>query len=105
MRDNLGREKLEEGPEETQPRASRRPFATDRSGNRQRETHLTTCREGGTTEQSYYHWREDYGGLKGEQARRLKGLEKENSRLQRVLQYGRYGYRRLTVELARHAVV
>ena len=43
------------------------------------------CREAGINEQSYYRWRKEYGGLKLEQARRLKGLEKENSRLRRLV--------------------
>ncbi len=43
------------------------------------------CREAGITEQTYYRWRKEYGGLKLEQARRLKELEKENSRLKRVV--------------------
>jgi putative transposase len=42
------------------------------------------CREAGIKEQSYYRWRKEYGGLKLEQARRLKELEKENSRLRRL---------------------
>jgi transposase-like protein len=43
------------------------------------------CREAGITEQTYYRWRKEYGGLKLDQARRLKELEKENSRLKRVV--------------------
>jgi len=43
------------------------------------------CREAGTTEQTYYRWRKEYGGLKLEQAKRLKELEKENSRLKRLV--------------------
>ena len=43
------------------------------------------CREAGITEQTYYRWRKEYGGLKLEQARRLKELEKENARLKRVV--------------------
>ena len=35
----------------------------------------------GITEQTYYRWRRDYGGMGVEQARRLKELEKENTRL------------------------
>jgi len=34
----------------------------------------------GVTEQTYYRWRKEYGGLRIEQAKRLKGLEKENAR-------------------------
>ena len=41
------------------------------------------CKEAGITEQTYYRWRKEYGGLKLEQAKRLKELEKENSRLRR----------------------
>ena len=37
------------------------------------------------TEQTYYRWRKEYGGLKLAQAKRLKELEKENSRLKRVV--------------------
>ena len=43
------------------------------------------CREAGISQQSYYRWRKEYGGLKLDQARRLKDLEKENSRLKRVV--------------------
>jgi len=43
------------------------------------------CRESGITEQTYYRWRKEYGGLKLEQARKLKELEKENSRLKRLV--------------------
>ena len=43
------------------------------------------CREASITEQTYYRWRKEYGGLKLDQARRLKELEKENTRLKRVV--------------------
>jgi putative transposase len=43
------------------------------------------CREAGITEQTYYRWRKEYGGLKLEQARRMKQLEKENGRLRRLV--------------------
>ena len=46
---------------------------------------LTACREAGATDKSYYHWRREYGGLKVDQARRLKQLEKENARLKRLV--------------------
>lgn len=39
------------------------------------------CRTLGVSEQSYYRWRRDYGGLRVDQAKRLKELEKENKRL------------------------
>ena len=43
------------------------------------------CRRIGVTEQSYYRWRKEYGGLKMDQARRMKELEKENARLRRAI--------------------
>ena len=43
------------------------------------------CRQLGITEQTYYRWRKEYGGLKVDQAKRLKKLERENSRLKRLL--------------------
>jgi transposase-like protein len=43
------------------------------------------CRHIGISEQSYYRWRREYGGLKLDQARRLKELERENSRLRRAV--------------------
>ena len=39
----------------------------------------------GISEQSYYRWRREYGGLKVSQARRLKDLEKENQRLRKAV--------------------
>ena len=37
------------------------------------------------TEQTYYRWRKEYGGLKLDQAKRLKELEKENARLKKLV--------------------
>ena len=37
------------------------------------------------TEQTYYRWRKEYGGMRVEQARRLKDLEKENARLKKLV--------------------
>jgi len=39
----------------------------------------------GISEQTYYRWRKDYGGMRVDQARRLKDLEKENTRLKRLV--------------------
>jgi transposase-like protein len=39
----------------------------------------------GITDQTYYRWRKEYGGIKTDQARRLKDLERENARLKRLL--------------------
>ncbi len=43
------------------------------------------CRRIEVSEQSYYRWRREYGGLKIDQARRLKVLEQENARLKRAV--------------------
>ena len=43
------------------------------------------CRELQVTEATYYRWRNQFGGLKADDAKRLKGLEKENSTLKRLL--------------------
>ena len=43
------------------------------------------CKDAEVTEQTYYRWRKEYGGLKLDQAQRLKELEKENARLKRVV--------------------
>ena len=39
----------------------------------------------GITEQTYYRWRREYGGMRVEQAKRLKDLEKENARLKKLV--------------------
>jgi putative transposase len=43
------------------------------------------CRTLGITEQTFYRWRREYGGLRVEQAKRLRALEQENSRLRRAV--------------------
>ncbi len=43
------------------------------------------CRKLGITEQTYYRWRKEYGGLRTDQARRLKELERENARLKKLV--------------------
>ena len=43
------------------------------------------CRKIGVTEQTYYRWRKEYGGLQINQARRLRELEKENQRLKKLV--------------------
>jgi putative transposase len=43
------------------------------------------CKDIGVTEQTYYRWRKEYGGLKTDQAKKLKELERENARLKRLL--------------------
>jgi hypothetical protein len=56
-------------------------FCVDRSGNCPPKTPGTSLQGSRVAEQTYYCWRKEYGGLKLEQARRLKHLEKENARL------------------------
>ena len=43
------------------------------------------CKEAEITVQSFYRWRKEYGGLKMDQAKRLKELEKENGKLKRLV--------------------
>lgn len=43
------------------------------------------CRDAGIHTQTYYRWRKEFGGLKIDQAKRLKELEKENTRLKRLV--------------------
>ena len=51
----------------------------------QGSTVAEASRQLGVTEQTYYRWRKEYGGMRVEQAKRLKGLEKENTRLKRLV--------------------
>ena len=43
------------------------------------------CKQIGVSDQTYYRWRKSYGGMKVDQARRLKELETENARLKRAV--------------------
>ena len=43
------------------------------------------CRSLGVTEQTYYRWRKAYGGIRKDQAKRLKELEQENVRLRKAV--------------------
>jgi transposase-like protein len=43
------------------------------------------CKKIGVTEQTYCRWRKEYGGIRIDQAKRMKDLEKENARLKRLL--------------------
>ena len=51
----------------------------------QGQTAAQVCRPLGIAEQTFYRWRREYGGLKVEQAKRLKALEQENARLRRAV--------------------
>jgi transposase-like protein len=43
------------------------------------------CKKLEVTEQTYYRWRKEYGGLRTDQAKRLKELERENARLKKLV--------------------
>ena len=43
------------------------------------------CRKHGVSEQTFYRWRKNYGGLSVSETKRLKDLERENARLKRLL--------------------
>ncbi len=51
----------------------------------QGQTVEQVVRQLGVTDQTYYRWRKEYGGLKVDQAKRLKELERENSRLKKLV--------------------
>ncbi len=51
----------------------------------QGQTTGQVCRTLGIAEQTFYRWRREYGGLKVDQAKRLKALEQENGRLRRAV--------------------
>ena len=46
---------------------------------------VQACREARISEQSYYRWRKEYGGMKVDQAKRYKELERENARLKKLV--------------------
>jgi putative transposase len=48
-------------------------------------TTATVCRSLGVSEQTYYRWRKLYGGMRKDQAKRLKELEQENARLRKAV--------------------
>ena len=59
---------------------------------REAEVHLSqgqtipqVCKKLGVSEQTYYKWRKEYGGVRTDQAKRLKELERENTRLKKLL--------------------
>jgi putative transposase len=51
----------------------------------QGSTAADAARKLGITEQTYYRWRREYGGMKVDQAKRFKELEKENTRLKKLV--------------------
>ena len=46
---------------------------------------LQVCRKLGITEQTYYRWRKEYGGVRTDQVKRLKEVEKQNVRLKKIV--------------------
>jgi len=72
----------------------RRNFTPEQIINKLREAEIhinqgisitEASRKIGVTQQTYYRWRKEYGGLRIEQARKLKSLEKENARLKKLV--------------------
>ena len=49
------------------------------------QTVVEACRQIEISEQTYYNWRKEYGGLKIDQAKRFKQMEQENGRLKRLV--------------------
>ena len=62
----------------------RKLMAADRLLSEGKDT-AAVCRELGVSEATYHRWRNQFGGLKAEDAKRLKDLERENSTLKRLL--------------------
>src|SRR5512136_3249783 len=81
------------GREERGEQMARKRFTPEQIIGKLREAEVETSRgmtvaeivrKLGITEQTYYRWRQEYGGLRLDQAKRLKELERENARLERV---------------------
>ena len=73
---------------------ARRSYRPEQIIKKLREAEVLLCqgstigeaaRKIGVTEQTYYRWRREYGGMRIEQVKRLKELEKENARLKRIV--------------------
>jgi transposase-like protein len=64
----------------------RRHFKPEQIIHMLREAEINeVCRELGISEQSYYRWRKEYGGMQVSQAKKLKDLERENVRLKKLV--------------------
>jgi len=46
---------------------------------------IQACRQAGVSEQSFYRWRKEYGGMKMDQAKKYKELERENTQLKKLV--------------------
>ena len=75
----------QDGKEATHSGADDHCTAGGRGGSGRGKSVKLISRELGITEQTYYRWRREYGGMKVSQARRLKELERENGRLKRAV--------------------
>lgn len=73
---------------------SRKRFSAEEIVNKLREAEVliakgstvaSVCKQIGVTDQTYYKWRREYGGLKTDQAKRLRALEQENTRLKKLV--------------------
>jgi putative transposase len=82
--DELGKG-LGHAEEEVQCGAGRGAASSDRSIDIAGKAAPIACRETGISQQSYYRWRKEYGGLELDQAKRMKELERENVRLKRLV--------------------
>ena len=82
MRENREREERWYANQEVQARTDRDDAEV---GIANGKTAPQASREAGITEQTYYRWRKEYGGLKLDQAKRLRELEKENAKLKRLV--------------------
>jgi putative transposase len=71
--------------EAAQPRADCAQVDGGRSTAGRGKRHAAVCHELGVSEAMYHRWRDQFGGLKAEDAKRLKDLERENSTLKRLL--------------------
>ena len=87
---------------------SRKNYTAEQIIRKLREAELATnqgatvkaaCKQIGVTEQTYYRWRREYGGLRIDQAKRLKELEKENTRLKKLV-----ADRSLDIEILKEAL-
>ncbi len=56
-----------------------------REAERSASTVIEVCRKYGVSEQSFYRWKNKYGGMNVSEARRLKQLEAENAKLKRIV--------------------
>jgi hypothetical protein len=79
-----GIKEYEDGKKALQTRADH-PYAARSRDQARRRQDDGCCREPGISEQSYYRWRKEYGGMQVSQARKLKDLERENARLKKLV--------------------